>query len=92
MAAVQTPIPLRRYLSRQQGREGPIADALPAVVENPAGAAGEGGACPGDGALGTLLGAWNSVQEENRSGILLLALRSLQSLSVRRRQSKCQSK
>lgn len=70
MAVTQAPIPLSRYLSRQQGREGPIADALPAVVGSPTGAAGERGAGPGDGALGTLLGAWDSVQEEKRSGAL----------------------
>lgn len=91
MAAMQTPIPLRRYLSRQQGREGPVADALPTVVRSRTGAAGEDGAGPGDGTLRTLLGAWNSVQEETGQDSPPSAA-SLQSLSVRRSQSKCRSR
>ena len=56
-----TLILLNKYLSSHWRGRGSVADILPDMVRNHAGAAGKGGS-PGDGALGTLLRAWNPVK------------------------------
>lgn len=57
-----TSILLNKYLSGHWRGRGPVADILPDMIRNHAGAAGKGGGHPGDGALRTLLRAWNPVK------------------------------
>lgn len=73
------------YLSSRWGGCGPVADALFDVVQSRPRAAGKGRGRPGDGALRTLLRAWNSVEEtEHVRGCLAKAAGAFPKLSGRR--------
>lgn len=88
LSAAQMPILSKKYLSWQRGRNGPVANTLLDVVGNHAGAPRKGGARPGDGALGTLLGAWDSVKGKKQARDSLTKATNLYRNSVRRSQKK----
>lgn len=50
------------YLSSQRGANSPVANVFLEVVWNHTWTAGKGGDSPGEGAVRTLLRAWNSVE------------------------------